>query len=76
MIVELTPGVVVDPLVHFGKPVIRGTRVPVELVIGKLAGGMTQEEVATEYEISLEDVRSALRYAARIIASEEVRGVA
>ena len=40
MVIELTPGVVVDPAVRFGKPIIKSTRVPVEIVIGKLAGGI------------------------------------
>jgi uncharacterized protein (DUF433 family) len=64
---------VVDPSVRFGKPVIRGTRVPVELVIAKLAGGMTDEEVIKEYDITLEDIRAALSYAAKALAAEEVR---
>lgn len=76
MVVELAPRVVVDPTVRFGKPVIRGTRVPVEVVIGKLAGGMTVDAVADEYGITGDDVRAALRYAAQVIASEEIRGVA
>jgi len=73
MPVEIAPGIAVDPSVRFGKPVIAGTRVPVELVVAKLAGGMTADEVAREYEISLEDVRAALGYAASILANEEVR---
>lgn len=76
MVVELAPRVVVDPTVRFGKPVIKGTRVPVEVVIGKLAGGMTVDAVADEYGITGDDVRAALRYAAQVIASEEIRGVA
>jgi uncharacterized protein (DUF433 family) len=52
LIVGLALGVVVDPAVRFGKPVIRGTRVPVDLVVGKLAGGMTPEEVAAEYGLT------------------------
>jgi len=42
---EISPGIVADRGVRFGKPVIKGTRVPVDLVVGKLAGGMTIEEV-------------------------------
>lgn len=70
------PRIVVDPQVRFGKPVIEGTRVPVELVIGKLAGGMSVEEVAKEYELAPEDVRAALGYAARVLADDEIRGAA
>lgn len=73
MAVEIAPRIVVDPNIRFGKPVIRGTRVPVELVIAKLSGGMTAEEVAKEYEITQEDILAALTYAARILALEEVQ---
>ena len=76
MVVELAPRVVVDPTVRFGKPVIEGTRVPVEVVIGRLAGGMSIEAVADEYGITGDDVRAALRYAAHVIASREIRGAA
>jgi uncharacterized protein (DUF433 family) len=50
--------------------------VPVEIVIAKLAGGMSTQEVAEEYEITVEDVHAALSYAAALITSEEIRGVA
>jgi uncharacterized protein (DUF433 family) len=76
MAIELTPGVVVDPLVRFGKPVIKGTRVPVEVIIGRLAGGMSPNEVAEEYGITPGDILAALRYAATVLEAEEVRGVA
>jgi uncharacterized protein (DUF433 family) len=52
--------ILIDDKIHFGKPVIKGTRVPVELVIGKLAGGMTFEEVQREYRISRNDLLAAL----------------
>jgi uncharacterized protein (DUF433 family) len=73
MAVEIALRITVDPRVRFGKPVIKGTRVPVDLIVGKLAGGMSVEEVAREYEITEEDVRAALRYAAEILSAEEVR---
>lgn len=75
MAVEIAPRIVVDEKVAFGKPVIQGTRVPVELVIGQLAGGMTYEEVRSEYDLTLEDLQAALRYAARLLAEAEVRAV-
>jgi uncharacterized protein (DUF433 family) len=62
---EIAPRIVVDETVRFGKPVIAGTRVPVDLVVGKLAGGMTIEQVMEEYELAREDILTALSYAAR-----------
>ncbi len=64
--------IVVDPKVRFGKPVIAGTRVPVDLVVGKLAGGMTTSEVMKEYDLTRRQVLIALRYAAKLLSQEEV----
>ncbi len=75
MAVEIAPGITVDPKVRFGKPVIKGTRVPVEIVVGKLTGGMSVEEVAREYGITEEDVRAALQYAAHLSSTEEVKAL-
>lgn len=65
---EIAPRISIDEKIRFGKPVIRGTRVPVDLIIGKLGGGMTYEEVIAEYEITREDILAALSYAASILA--------
>lgn len=73
MAVEVAPRIVVDAEVRFGRPVIRGTRVPVELIVGKLAGGMSVEEIMKEYDLGREDVQAALAYAARLVAEERVR---
>jgi uncharacterized protein (DUF433 family) len=70
---EIAPRISVDEEIRFGKPVISGTRVPVDLVIGKLAGGMTYEEVIAEYDISREDILAVLDYAAKMLSSEEVK---
>jgi len=62
--------ITIDPEVRHGKPVIRGTRVTVDIVLGSLAGGMSMEEVASEYGITKEDVLAAIEYAAKIVARE------
>ena len=72
---EIAPRISVEEKVRFGKPVITGTRVPVDLILGKLAGGMTYEEVMVAYEITREDILAALDYAAKTLASEEIRAV-
>ena len=64
--------IVIDPAVRHGKPIIKGTRVPLEIIIGSLAGGMEIEEIVKEYDLQKEDVLAALAYAARIIAREEI----
>jgi uncharacterized protein (DUF433 family) len=72
-VIEIAPRVTVDEKVRFGKPVIQGTRVPVDLVVGKLAGGMAIEEVMEEYEPMREDMLAALAYAAHVVADEHIR---
>jgi uncharacterized protein (DUF433 family) len=72
---EIAPRIVVDEAIHFGKPVIKGTRVPVETIVGKLAGGMTREQVEEEFGITREDVLAALAYAAKSVADERIRAV-
>lgn len=60
--------IVLDPEIAHGRPVIRGTRVPVAVILGALAGGMQIDETAQEYGIEQEDVRAAIGYAARIVS--------
>lgn len=64
--------IVIDPEVRHGKPIIRGTRVPVDLILGALAGGMDPAEIASEYDIEKEDILACLGYAAKIVAFEEI----
>jgi uncharacterized protein (DUF433 family) len=64
--------IVVDPEVRHGKPVIKGTRVSVDVILGSLAGGMSVEEVADEYGITRDDVLAAIEYAAKLISMEEI----
>lgn len=63
--------VIIDASTQHGKPVIRGTRVPVARVVGGLAGGMSIEEVQKEYGITGEDVQAALEFAAQLVEQEE-----
>jgi len=63
--------IVIDPNVCHGKPVIRGTRTPVAIVVGSLAGGMSFEEVQREYDLTIEDIRAALKFASELVNQEE-----
>ncbi len=65
--------ILIDPEIQHGKPVIRGRRIPVVRIVGGLAGGMTEEEMMREYDITIEDVRAALAYAAQLVESEIVQ---
>jgi uncharacterized protein (DUF433 family) len=74
-VIEIAPRIAVDPAVRFGRPVIAGTRVPVDAVLGQLAAGATIDQVAELYGIEPEDVRAVLSYAARALANEQVRAI-
>lgn len=62
-----------DPDVMLGKPVIRGTRITVELILRKLSEGATEAELLESYpRLTREDLRAAIRYAADAVAHEEL----
>ena len=50
---------------------IRGTRTPVAIVVGSLAGGMSFEDVQREYELTIEDIRAALKFAGELVEQEQ-----
>ena len=64
--------IIIDKNIKHGKPIIKGTRVPVDIILGSLAGGMSYEEICSEYEIENDDIRAAIEYATKIIANEEI----
>ena len=62
----------IDPGVQHGKPVIRGTRITVEILLRKLAEGATEGDLLDAYpRLTREDVRAAIGYAADTVAHEE-----
>lgn len=63
---EIFPGIDVDPGRRFGKPCLAGTRMDVATVVGAVAAGESVENVAHEYAISVEQVLTALRFAAHL----------
>lgn len=68
----VTDRIEIDPKVMMGKPVIRGTRIPVELLLHKLAEGATEAELLDAYpRLKREDIQAAIGYAADILAHEE-----
>lgn len=65
--------ITVDPRILVGKPVVRGTRIAVELVMELLAAGWTHRQILDSYPtLSAEDVRACLSYASEILHSEKV----
>jgi uncharacterized protein (DUF433 family) len=72
-----TSRIVSDPNILFGKPTIRGTRIPVELIVEKLADGDTVESILTSYpKLTKEDILAALDFAAQVLRSDVVYPIA
>jgi uncharacterized protein (DUF433 family) len=70
---ELLKRITINPKIMLGKPVIKGTRLTVEIIVEKLAYGETIEDLKRDYPfITVDDVRAALLYAAKRLAHEEV----
>ncbi len=68
-----TDRIEINPRVMLGKPVIRGTRIPVELLLRKLREGASEADLLAGYpRLTREDIHAAMRYAADTLAHEEV----
>jgi len=69
----LTDRIEINPRVMLGKPVIRGTRIPLELILRKLSEGASEADLLDSYpRLTREDIYAAMRYAADTLAHEEV----
>ena len=65
--------ITIDPDVMTGKPVIKGTRIPVEQVLREMAGGWTFADILDAHpRLKLADIQAAMAYAADIIANEDI----
>jgi uncharacterized protein (DUF433 family) len=70
---KLLERIEVNPAVMLGKPVIKGTRVPVELIVRKLSEGATESELLDAYpRLTKIDIQAALAYAASALAHETI----
>jgi len=77
MSAESLSRVVAGPKIMVGKPVIRGTRIPVELLVRMVAQRIPEAEILREYpRLQTEDIQAALLYAARVMANEDVFPIA
>ncbi len=74
---QLLQRISINPEVMVGKPVIQGTRIPVELIVRMLAQGIPESEILQEYpRLQSDDIRAVLAYAAHVLAHEDVFPVA
>jgi uncharacterized protein (DUF433 family) len=67
---ELLERISCDPQILLGKPVVKGTRLSVDYILGQLAHGATVDEIVAEYEgLTPDDVRACLLFAAQSVAN-------
>jgi len=63
--------IAVEPDIHHGEPCIRGTRIPVSMVVGSVADGMAYDEILNAYpQLKKESIQAALAYAAAIVRED------
>ena len=69
----MTDRITIDPKILAGKPVVRGTRISVEMVVELLAAGWSHAQILASYpHISEEDIRACLAYAGELLREEKV----
>ncbi len=69
----LTDRIEINPRVMMGKPIVRGTRITVELILRKISEGSTEQDLLDAYpRLTSDDIRAAIRYAADTVAHEEI----
>ncbi len=72
-IIEMEERIVVNPKIMVGKPIIKGTRIPVDAIMRRLADGMNIKDILEEYpNLTEEDIRAAFRYVSEVVAGEEI----
>lgn len=65
--------IAIDPAVLVGKPVVRGTRLAVQLIVNLLAQGWTEQELLSNYPgLTADDIRACLAYASAVLSAEKV----
>jgi uncharacterized protein (DUF433 family) len=62
VLMEVYPGITMDPEVRFGKPCIKGTRIDVATVLGRFAAGDKIEDIPEDYQITRDQIMAALAY--------------
>jgi len=70
---KLLGRIIVDPKIMVGKPIIKGTRIPVEQILRLLGHGLTIEQILKDYpHLTKDDIQAALLYASKITGKEEI----
>ena len=66
--------ITIDPNIHFGKPCVRGTRIPVVAVLELVAEGIGFDQIRANYypDLSVEDIQACIRFAIELTENEEI----
>jgi uncharacterized protein (DUF433 family) len=66
--------IAVNPNIHFGKPCVAGTRIPVQSVLELVSEGLSFEEIIQDYypDLEIEDIRACIQYAIDVIVAEDI----
>ena len=66
--------IAVDPKIHFGKPCVAGTRIPVQDVLELVQEGLSFADITRDYypDLTADDIRACIQYAREVIAAEEL----
>jgi uncharacterized protein (DUF433 family) len=72
MMVEIMPGIISDPEVMGGQPILKGHRIAVSQLLGQLAGGMKLSEIQEDYQLTNEEMQTILTYAALAAKEKDV----
>ncbi len=68
-----TDRIEINPKIMLGKPVVKGTRITVEIILQKLANGQIEEQIISSYPLlTKEDIKACIQYAANLVSLEEV----
>jgi uncharacterized protein (DUF433 family) len=72
--IKMVERIVVDPNVHFGKPCIAGTRIPVQNVLELINEGLSFEQIIQDYypDLTIADVQACVAYAIALVAAEDI----
>jgi len=66
--------IIVDPNIHFGKPCVAGTRIPVQDVLELVGDGIPFETILRDHypDLTFEDIRACVKYAREVVAAEDI----
>jgi uncharacterized protein (DUF433 family) len=71
----MTERIAVNPNIHFGKPCVAGTRIPVQTVLELVREGLSFQEIIQDYypDLEAEDIQACIQYAINVVAAEDIQ---